>query len=479
MIASATLVVAYLGLLVGLQNRWLALLGVFSIGLLPRFVMLASCNNDDIGAIFSVTLVISSLLYYRKHYARTRAYLAVPASLGLLILSKFSAWLCLPIVGIYLLATPFRNVLLSVKKLLLTTLLFLAFGGWWLIFNAVNYGIDDPTGLGNARSIQETRVDLPANQRGYLTVGVGLSGLLSNYDQFLTKSYKSTIGYIQWLKLDMSKPIYLFYSALFVIAVGYAFVCSARGFRHRNYFELMLLLSIVMQIAFYFHHNLVRDQQPQGRYILPMILPLVYLFLLWLQNLPKLSMTFSMGKKNVVMSEPLAVFLTAVLVLLHFDNHFNYVRPIYQHDSHQLIAARSKTLDLVNLFSPRTESNIASSVQNDSIFLRRQGEGRAYAIVSPKLCDFIDDNSILTLTVEAESKGGMYVMLDTFGDGSYENKIWQSFRGQGQHTLVFAIQNKGCNSIKISLSKSLQQLLISKAEVRKLMMHRHGLPIIR
>ena len=157
--------------LVGLKNHWLALLGVFSIGLLPRFVMLASCNNDDIGAIFSVSLVISSLLYYQKHYARTKAYLAVPASLGLLMLSKFSAWLCLPIVGLYLLVTPFRNVLLSVKKLLLATLLFLVFGGWWLIFNAVNYGIDDPTGLGNARSIQETRVDLPANQRGYLTVG--------------------------------------------------------------------------------------------------------------------------------------------------------------------------------------------------------------------------------------------------------------------------------------------------------------------
>lgn len=475
-IASATLVVMLFGLYAAFSNWSLAVFGVCLVGLMPRFVMLAACNNDDIGAIFSATALFSSLIIFRRQHHSIMSITAVFAAIGLVVITKFTAWLCLPLVALYLIATYRFSFFRDVKRAPLLVGCFILFGGWWILFNSYHYGISDPTGMKHAVSIQKQMVDIEPNQRGYESIGVGYADLLQNYDSFLYKSYKSTIGYIDWIKLESSDALYLFYGVILIVALLYGLSLALVNLKSKDYLSFLFIAVVVAQILFYFHHNLVRDQQPQGRYLLPVIFPLIYFFLAFVSKLPAINLSLEIKSAKYVVTNAFALLLISVCFALHIHNYISYTRPIFSHKTFFTSLTRAKAMGLQDTFQIKETESLSYKFIDDSLQLERQGEGVPGLILQPSFCELLHSNTLLSLTVESNTPGGMYVRLDKHGHDTYDDLYWQSYRTAGTHSLIFSIRQQHCSGAKITLSSSVNSLKITKAEIRSLRIHEHGKP---
>ena len=258
------------------QHLGLALAAAVVIGVSPRFVILASTNNDDIGAIFSVAALLFSALLVMCSNAGIRALFIFAVASGLALESKYTAWLCLPWFVLYITPAIWRHWRRVIRWIPAIIICVIVAGGWWPLWNMYHYGWSDPSGLHNAAAIQMYLTDGVANQRGYWSRGVGLVDLLSNYQSFLSTSLASMVGYLAWIDVSPIDAVYWFYGVLFAAAMAF---CSYRAFCVRDWLATISVGSVIMLFGFFLHHNLLRDVQPDGRYLMPVLLPLGIIFI--------------------------------------------------------------------------------------------------------------------------------------------------------------------------------------------------------
>ena len=168
------------------NNRWFALSGVLLVGLLPQFAFIASHLNDDSAAIFSVTFLIYCLIRLLHEPVSPGRALLTGLAIGLVILSKFTAWLFLPVAGLILalFARPLAGRwFISIGLLSVGIILG---GGWWIGFNLWHYGWHDPLlfNIGNTISTQFIKID-PDQVRGFAAEGISFADLvLGDYKNF-------------------------------------------------------------------------------------------------------------------------------------------------------------------------------------------------------------------------------------------------------------------------------------------------------
>ena len=118
--------------------------GVLLIGLLPQFVFIASHLNDDSAAIFSVTFLIYCLIRLLRGPVDPTLALLTGTAIGLVLLSKFTAWVFLPIAGLMLLLFARPSAGQWLLSIMLVVVGIMLGGGWWIGFNIWHYGWNDP-----------------------------------------------------------------------------------------------------------------------------------------------------------------------------------------------------------------------------------------------------------------------------------------------------------------------------------------------
>ena len=479
LIAALVLVVAFIGFMIAFRNIALALAGTLCIGLLPRFVFLASCNNDDIGAILSASLLFVLLIALTKRPDSKGLLITFAFSVGFVLQTKFTAWLSMPWVALYcavILAGSWRTVL---KVVPLMIVVFLLGGSWWVIFNMAHYGLADPTAMKFATHLQAMLSEAEPNRQGYASHGIGVMQLLGNHDQFLVRSFKSLIGYLEWINLEVGRPTYAFYGGLFFAGIVAAIVKIKSKLVAGEYIELLFLLIIVSQCVFYLQHNLLRDIQPQARYILPVILPLVYLVLRAIHELPKDLIWLSVAGRQFGIQAVSACSIIVICVLLHLQTLSAYILPAYKHLPYYTSLKKPVEVNLSDRMAIRSSSSISYSMAAGMLQLRpqRQQPGDVATIVfDTGFCDLLPQNALLTLTLTADRPGGMYIMLDRDNEGSYRDKYWRSF-SSGLNNVVFSIRSPGCTGAKLTLSKVTGDLQIQRMTVNELRIHQHGNPL--
>ncbi len=258
------------------------------IGLMPQWTFIGTYNNDDSAALLAGALVLFSLLrLYRFGPVLSNAvWLGLAA--GVAILSKPTAWLLLPMLvlaGVLLARTTLRDWL---KKAALAVLVLLLAGGWWPLWNMAHLGWNDPFQVKVVQRVaaRHTRLNT-ALTFSYSDKGIGATDLLlHNHDQFLTKTFVSTVGNLDWMRIRVGPLQYRFYGVLFVLAFFLLLVMAikppSRGSGaswRRNLLGLLLLLGLLTQLGGYLLVNLYNDVQEQGKYLLPalglLLLPLL------------------------------------------------------------------------------------------------------------------------------------------------------------------------------------------------------------
>ena len=466
----------FIGLWVYFGSVWFSVLGATLIALMPQFTFISSYNNDDISAVFSATLLIVSLLVVLRYTANTANIALLGLSTGLVLISKLTAWLILPFVyaAWALLIRWQRERLFRLSAVWLVSVML--GGGWWIGFNVYHYGVKDPLLLEISQEIstRHARIDEPTN-RGFRAQGIGYRELIiENHRHFIGESFKSTVGNLDWLRLRMGWPQYKLYLLIVVLAgcfyslrLGSWLVLKSKSIespdQDRSFLvETLLLASVAFQIFMYIRFNVEHDVQIQGKYLIPVFLPVWILFFASVRALKSgidtfLELRLNLEARNVLYGA-IGVASLVLTVGVHAHAIAAYVMPFYYPRAYDL---NIKHFRQVNLQDASSElETIKASVKT----INRSWEIFASApdpqlILGAKFCEILAANSILKINLRAKQKDVFQIFVDA-GHGFEERYSYKVRYGPGTSTLIFAIGTDKCNRIRFDPMRGQGQLTI-------------------
>lgn len=490
LLVAAAVAVCFLGLYVLLDNLLLAILGAALFGLLPQLTFIASYTNDDSGAIFSATLLFSLLvLTHRKGVSILNAALLGLAG-GLVILSKFSAWLVLPFALGYatflMLSTTDRE--LWSRYGVLALVMGMIGGGWWIAFNVANYGFNDPFALNIQMELAQKHHQLDSTNLGYGSRGVGFKALvIDNHDNFMGKTFQSTIGNLDWLRLPMGWLQYGLYLAVLGVAIGYYLLRMARcivvsirswewaAFDRQFLFETALFGAIVLQLVMYAWTNIHNDIQIQGKYLLPVLMAALLLFFFALSTAATwIRQHWLDGRTEILLStNTLAAIAPScslgLVLLMHVEGLFNRVIPFYVQPLYNLKLGNFTPVELSRLV-PDAVNNLEVRHQPDRIELEPAGKD-PWVVWSGGICSLIKRNTALRLTIESERGDTFQIFIDE-GKGFREDQSVKADYRSGQNDLIIAVAVDDCKRVRFDPTRgaapplSISGLGVSTVDIR-------------
>ena len=336
--------VIFFALVLYFSNKSLALLGVLLVGLMPQYAFTASYLNDDSAAFFASTLIVFSMIWIKQNGINFYCLALFGLAVGLALIAKKTAWLILPFAAIFYLLFIFNRKRSFLKDSLVLFGFFVVGGGWWLVFNIYHYGWQDPFAFNMLSELTSRHIKIDPAEYGFKAEGVNMKGIiLLNYKNFIGASFMAIVGHLDWLKLRVGAVQYSFYLFVVLLLVYFLLYRVIQFFtslfkngqylqqvtnllRNKDFqFAALLVAIIIFQITMYVYHNVYNDIQIQGKYIIPVILPLVIFSLsglrLLLDNVDRFT---GNGYSRFVL--PL-LMITSVLV--HIDALMNYVIPFY------------------------------------------------------------------------------------------------------------------------------------------------------
>jgi len=338
-----TVAIIYAALYLLLGNALTALFGSILIGLMPQFTFIASYLNDDGAAIAAVSILVLTMLKIVKSGASFSNCILFAFAVGLTIITKKAGWVFLPAAVLFYLGFILRFNREFLSKHIAMFITFIFAGGWWLIFNMMQYGWDDPilSKVIHEAAWKNTKFDL--NKFGFLAEkGVGVSGLVfGNYAHFWQATYKAVVGHLDWLAIRVGSLQYNYYLIFLIGAIANTLLLlqkmlSSRFTDKMAWFEVILYIGILLQISAFVWVNVANDIQIQGKYIMPVILPIL---LLSLSFYTKLFSLFSKNKQHLTRSNTsntklvLMILLIISPVLVHIDAIVDHVVPFYWPDA--------------------------------------------------------------------------------------------------------------------------------------------------
>ena len=468
LLCSAAILAAFLALALYFNSLWMGVVGAALMGLMPQYAFLASYNNDDSAAIFSVSLAMLSMVLILREGLGFRTAALIGLSIGLIIVSKFTAWLSLPFIAIFLVTQ------LIHKKRELPGLLFALFvtiviaGGWWILFNMYNYGINDPLQFNITRQMIDQHAQLPdVLNKGFAARGFGFKDLLlHNKGGFLTESFKAVVGNLDWVRLPVGKLQYGLYFFVFSVGlIGFVFrlmlsnVGGGAKSNHRVatshcYFEGLLLGLIFFQVFMYTWTNVHNDVQIQGRYLIPVLLPMLILFCAILMALGKTSVTalenwFWPGVTRVQLDvlHMIGVVALVLIVAVHINALIGYVLPFYYPQPRNFDVQNFREWDVTESIAITRAKDLNMRVSDEGLELDIQGPN-AWIMMPHGFCGlFGKRNSVVRVRMWADRAGTAQLYIND-GDGYREQLSFRAKFEAGESALVFVVGTEGCRTVR-------------------------------
>ena len=472
LLCALAVVLTFVSLLLLFERYWVALAGSLLFGLLPQLAFIASYTNDDSGAIFAGTAIIFALVLVLRKGLNTVTAIVFGLSTGLVLLAKFTAWLMLPFAAFFLIPYLWKSRLSATKHVAIIFVAMIVGGGWWIGFNIYHYGVDDPflTQISKQLSEQHARIPDPGN-RGDASQGICVSQLiLHNYKNFIGESFKATVGNLDWLRLRMGWPQYLLYAIVFT--VGFLYMpfrligMKLFDVRHQaneiegiTYFYFILFLMVIFQICMYIRFNIFHDVQIQGKYLLPVFLPVLVLFSAAINVLAKLT-----DGHDQPADTALKILLGALAFIIIIGAHVHalqaYVLPYYFQQPRIFRASQPQYLNLTNLKFVETSVDLELSVVDGGI-LAKSTSRDPQILLRSKYCRWLSANSIIHVGLEARTKGVIKIYIDQ-GNGFSESSVIGREYMPGENQIVVPFGIHDCKAIRLDPSAQPGEVVIKR-----------------
>ncbi|WP_066646817.1 phospholipid carrier-dependent glycosyltransferase [Christensenella timonensis] len=319
-------------------RRIYRLLFVVLVAFLPQFIFLSSYINNDMMAIFSTSLIVLAWVSGIKDRWPVKSCVILGIGMGLCALSYYNAYGFLLLSVVLFFAS---NLLLEKrsfrekefrKSVYIVAGLFLAIAAWWFIRNYIIYD-GDILGFRTTEHYQELyAIDKlkPSMVETIQRQGIPLGEMLVQRG-WLLFTYLSMVGCFGAMDIWLPVWVYAVYTVIFAVGMAGCIMALVRfarsgntdGKRRKWLLGTCMVLAIVIPVVLSAYYSYTSDYQPQGRYILSCLIPLMLFMTVGIKTILE---KICKNKKSVAIA--LAVICLAVAGIAVYC-YFGVLLPAY------------------------------------------------------------------------------------------------------------------------------------------------------
>lgn len=270
------------------KNKYYKILFVGLTSLLPQMIYLGSYLNNDCFAMMTISMIVYYWTVGIKNGWCYKICIKYGISIGLCAISYYNAYGYILTSVILFIVSQWKNKIefkeIIKKGLLVSGIVFLI-AGWWFIRSAIIYngdflGLSTTDEYSNKYAIDECKAE---NRTTPQKKGENLKQMLID-DGWISVTLHSFIGVFGGMKI--ATKYYATIIALFIIGVGYIgyilyaikdrFIDKVKEDVQVQILQYIFTINIIIPICLSLYYSYSSDFQPQGRYIMPILIPLMY-----------------------------------------------------------------------------------------------------------------------------------------------------------------------------------------------------------
>lgn len=248
------------------------------IMLLPQYTFVSGYVNCDAFGMLGTALLIWQVLKGKEKNFPIHSCIGIGAGISVCLLSYYNTYGMILVFCIYCVVLVLGSKKEDrIKKLILSIVIVgitaAILSGWWFVRNYFLYD-GDFLGLRSSSASMESfgkEALRPSSRVTMAEQGMSVLDMM-----FKTKWWPMTldsfVGVFGMMKLWMPSGIYVLYYGMLLLGLGGNLLLQKS--KCRDYLKPILIASMIVTIAISVYYSWCKDFQPQGRYILPILIPL-------------------------------------------------------------------------------------------------------------------------------------------------------------------------------------------------------------
>lgn len=284
------------------KNKYYKWFFIVLTSILPQIVFIGSYINNDSLALLSISIIIYAWLKGLESKWNIKSCILLSIGLALCALSYYNAYGYILTSVILFIASYFINKNENnkfdfkdmFKKGIIIVVITFLLCGWWFIRNVVIYngdflGLSTEEEYSQKYAMEEFK---PTNRKTPQNTNMGLFNMLFKKGWVIV-TLKSFVGLFGTMIVTMGTKFYLLYFGVFAIGIiGY--ISKFYKFKHikelkenknKALLEIIFGINILIPISLSIYYSYCNDFQPQGRYIMPMLIPFMYFIVSGLEKI--------------------------------------------------------------------------------------------------------------------------------------------------------------------------------------------------
>ena len=299
----------------------------------PITAFLASYINNDSTAILAISMIIYLWILGLESNWKIKHCILLGGAVGFCALTYYNAYgyiLCSVLICLSSAVLNKMGAKEIAKKALIVASVAFAVAGWWFVRNAIIYdgdilGTKTQNEYGNKYALEQYK---PSVRKTPENSNESIWHMLDE-DAWANTTAKSFVGIFGYHSILMSNKIYYSYLGLWLIG-GLGCLLKFKDLfiykkeeKSKYILNYIFVIAIIIPILLSIIYSYTSDFQPQGRYIMGIIIPFVYFVVNGIQTMLE-KFIKSEKIRNIII-----IMIMLLIIAISFKAIFSYVRPAY------------------------------------------------------------------------------------------------------------------------------------------------------
>lgn len=306
---------------------------IIFIAFQPITAFLASYINNDSTAILAISMIIYLWILGLESNWKTKHCILLGGAVGFCALTYYNAYgyiLCSVLICLSSAVLNKMDAKEIAKKALIVASVAFAVAGWWFVRNAIIYdgdilGTKTQNEYGDKYALEKYK---PSVRKTPENSNESILHML-NEDAWAKTTVKSFVGMFGYQSILMSNKIYYLYLSLWLIG-GLGCLLKFKDLfiykkeeKSKYILNYIFVIAIIIPILLSIIYSYTSDFQPQGRYIMGIIIPFVYFVVNGIQTMLE-KFIKSEKIRNIII-----IMIMLLIIAISFKAIFSYVIPAY------------------------------------------------------------------------------------------------------------------------------------------------------
>ena len=299
----------------------------------PITAFLASYINNDSTAILAISIIIYLWILGLESNWKTKHCILLGGAVGFCALTYYNAYgyiLCSVLICLSSAVLNKMDAKEIAKKALIVASVAFAVAGWWFVRNAIIYdgdilGTKTQNEYGDKYALEQYK---PSVRKTPENSNESIWHMLDE-DAWANTTAKSFVGIFGYHSILMSNKIYYSYLGLWLIG-GLGCLLKFKDLfiykkeeKSKYILNYIFVIAIIIPILLSIIYSYTSDFQPQGRYIMGIIIPFVYFVVNGIQTMLE-KFIKSEKIRNIII-----IMIMLLIIAISFKAIFAYVIPAY------------------------------------------------------------------------------------------------------------------------------------------------------